>query len=354
MSDTFGLLELPAPAVGDGEAVTDPALDMLLAFMKAVLNSDLGTAWADVSPADTTPVAYVFNHNPDIESINVDETPALYAWRSDSNDVAKHYSQDYVADEGGFTCLWVPPPMPQESKRAREAIRNGIKKALKAAFAQGRHPAWVIAGDTYYEPQIYGSVLLKHTRLARCKLGQFKAHALIIDFEDGSGKIPIECLMFTLDTLEFWQKDTSVYDALDHLEGTVKLPARADQTSALSVMSVGETLTYHVEFSLTSIDVASGPSEGGTTVTITGTQFIEGMSVLFGTAEVPEEDVTYVDETTLEVITPAHDAGTVDITVVQAAGGMEKTLSSVFTFYDRILTEAGDALVTEAGDLLVA
>ena len=337
MSDTFGLLTLPAEEPETGAAVTDPALDMVLAFMQAVLNSDLGAAWATVCPADPLPVTYVFNHNPDLESFNANETPALYAWRADDGGGSVRYSQDFITDEGGFQCLWVPPPAEQEDRRAREAIRNGIKKSLKAALAQGRHPAWVLAGDTYYEPADYGSVLLYHAKLAKIRLGQFRAHELVIESEDKSFKQPFDCLLFTVDTLEFFTADPvgkAGFPALDHLQGDITLPKRndtgLDEGATLDMFMPAQTMTFHVEMEVTSLTPATGPAAGGTDVTITGKQFIEGMTVLFDEDE--SALVQYVDETTIIARSPAHAAGAVDVTVTQAVGGVAKTLAAAFTY----------------------
>ncbi len=231
MSDLFGLLPLPAVAPAEGEAVTDPALDMVLAFCKAAVNSDLGVAWAAVCPGDPLPITYVFNHNPDLESFNGNETPALYMWRSDSPGSAR-FSQDYLSDEGGFTALWVPPSAPQEDRRLREPFRNGLHKCLRAALALARHPAWIIEGDDYYTPEDYGSVLLHHAKLSKIKLGQFRAHELIIESEDKSFRQPYDCLLFSVDTVEMHVVDataaTAGHSDLDHLEGTTTLPDRED------------------------------------------------------------------------------------------------------------------------------
>lgn len=336
MGDLFGLMSLPAAVPAAGAAVSDPALDMVLAFMRAVLNADVGAAWATVCPGDPLPVAYVFNHNPDLESFNGNETPALYAWRSDDGGTGK-YSQDLTADESGFQCLWVPPPAEQEDRRKREAIRNGIKKSLKAALLQGRHPAWVLAGDTYYDPTDYGSVLLHHAKIAKIRLGAFRAHELVIESEDKSFKQVFDALFFGIETLEFFKTDVvgkPGFPALDHLETTTTAAKRndtgLDEGADLDMVSPGQSITSNVEMSLTSLTPATGPAAGGTDVTITGSQLIEDMVVLFDEDESPL--VQYVDETTIIARSPPHAAGVVPVTVTQAVGGVSKTLAASFTF----------------------
>lgn len=332
MTDSVGLLDFPAPAVDDGEAVTDPALDLLLDFCQAVLNADLSAAWAAVSPSDPKPVRFVFNHNPDLESFNDSETPALYMWRSDDTAGAtQRLTQDIVVDSGGFQALWVPPAMDQESKRAREGIRNGIKKSLKRALANGRHPAWVLDGDTYYDPEYYGSSLAYHTKLSQIRLGQFRAHDLDIDSEDRSGKWTYPCLFFTIDAIEYSVGNPSAYDnaPLNDLRGISRLPAQGDLTDQLDFVMPGRTLTYRFDVQASGLDPATGGIAGGTDVTITGAQFVDGMVVRFGTTDASA--VEFVDESTIVATTPAHTAGAVDVVVVHPSGDTA-TLANAFTF----------------------
>jgi hypothetical protein len=80
---------------------------------------------------------------------------------------------------------------------------------------------------------------------------------------------------------------------------------------------------------VTAIDPVSGPSAGGTQVTITGSGFDPGVSVTFGAAAA--QSVERQSDTALLVVTPAHDLGTVDITVTNPDGS-SFTLPEAFTF----------------------
>jgi hypothetical protein len=328
MSDMFGLLPLPAPAPAEGAALTDPGLDMVLEFMRAVLNSELGSAWASRAPTDSRPVSYVFNHPPQGEVFNLDETPALYAWRTDDSGAGR-YSQDLDADEGGITVLWVPPALPQEDQALIEAFRNGVKKVLKSAFAQGRHPAWKIPGDTYYQPEDYGSVLLKHARFSRIRLGPFRTHQLTVESADRSFRRAFDSFLFQLETLEFMQRDLSLETPLDHAEGVTYLARPGDRENEL------QYITYHLEPEVLAVDPATGPAAGGTTVAITGRQFFEvpgtPVAVYFGTTAANPDLVTLDDESTITVKTPARSAGLVSVKVVFPSG-VEKTLANAFTY----------------------
>lgn len=80
---------------------------------------------------------------------------------------------------------------------------------------------------------------------------------------------------------------------------------------------------------VTAISPASGPSGGGTTVTIVGTGFSLGATVqLGGTAA---SSVNVVSSTTITAVTPAHVAGAVNV-VVSNTDGQSGTLPSGYTY----------------------
>lgn len=87
---------------------------------------------------------------------------------------------------------------------------------------------------------------------------------------------------------------------------------------------------------VTSINPSSGPSAGGTNVTITGTNLLTKVlcivpcpaQVAFGDVKV---DVKFESETRLEVVTPPHQPGTVDVTVYVSAENPVK-VTNAFTF----------------------
>jgi hypothetical protein len=69
---------------------------------------------------------------------------------------------------------------------------------------------------------------------------------------------------------------------------------------------------------VSSVSPNAGPTEGGNTVTINGTNFVSGASVKF--ARTASATVTFVSATQLKAVVPAHAAGTVDVTVTTTGG----------------------------------
>ncbi len=80
---------------------------------------------------------------------------------------------------------------------------------------------------------------------------------------------------------------------------------------------------------LDALSSSSGSTMGGSSVTVTGTGFASGATVLFGTASAPSLGV--VTGTTITVTVPAHSAGTVDVTVMNL-DGQTATLNLAYTF----------------------
>ncbi len=80
---------------------------------------------------------------------------------------------------------------------------------------------------------------------------------------------------------------------------------------------------------VTSVIPNSGPSSGGTTVNITGTNFLNVLNVFFGST--PAESFIVVSDTLIIAVAPPG-IGTVDVTVVTSAGTSPITPADQFTY----------------------
>ena len=83
---------------------------------------------------------------------------------------------------------------------------------------------------------------------------------------------------------------------------------------------------------VTSVDPSSGPTSGGTTVTITGTDLSDATAVSFGGAAAK---ILTDSATEITVVSP-EGSGTVDITVTTSAGTSPITAADRFTYVDII------------------
>jgi len=83
---------------------------------------------------------------------------------------------------------------------------------------------------------------------------------------------------------------------------------------------------FNAPLTAASLSPSSGSAAGGTSVTITGTGFIEdATTVLIGGNTVAADDVTVVSSTSLTFSTPAHAAGAVTVSVTSP----EKTTANI-------------------------
>jgi hypothetical protein len=102
------------------------------------------------------------------------------------------------------------------------------------------------------------------------------------------------------------------------------------------VVSIGNeyvTLAGGFTYDPIVLDPDSGPTSGGTLVTLEGkgTDFKSGMTLALGGK--PLVDVEVISQTTLRAKTPPGAAGPADLTLSGLGGGGEKTIAGAFTYY---------------------
>jgi hypothetical protein len=86
------------------------------------------------------------------------------------------------------------------------------------------------------------------------------------------------------------------------------------------------------------VSPSQGPVDGGTAVVVGGSNFQSGASVSFG--GIQASSVVYVNSATLNVTTPAHAAGAVDVAVTNP-NGRTGTLAQSFTYNDTTSSGVG-------------
>jgi IPT/TIG domain/FG-GAP repeat len=103
---------------------------------------------------------------------------------------------------------------------------------------------------------------------------------------------------------------------------TVTTPEGTSATSAADQFSYPPTVT--------NVNPNAGPEAGGTSVTITGTNFTGATAVHFGEAAATE--VTVKSATEITVKSPAHEAGTVCVTVINPGGASAASSGCQFSY----------------------
>ncbi len=90
----------------------------------------------------------------------------------------------------------------------------------------------------------------------------------------------------------------------------------------------------------------SGPTGGGTTVTISGTGFTQSASVAFG--GVSASSVLYISSTQLQAVTPAHASGTVNVAVTEGPRNQSATLTGGYTYVSSSSSSTNSVSVSSA------
>jgi alpha-tubulin suppressor-like RCC1 family protein len=122
---------------------------------------------------------------------------------------------------------------------------------------------------------------------------------------------------------------------------TVTSPLGTSPTSA------ADRFTYQAPPSVIKVVPNSGPTSGGTPVTITGSGFTEATEVLFGGT--PATSFTIESATTIKAVSPVHASGTVDVTVTNPVGTSTTKLEDHFTFLQLEAPELGRCVKVGVG-----
>lgn len=163
----------------------------------------------------------------------------------------------------------------------------------------------------------------------------------------GAGGLTVN--MVVGDTLRISDTQTTCYFVTNSLAsmGTFQwIPSGSDFIAEVIVTSSGigtKTTTFNGGKILTTIVVAapaaptvtalapaSGPAEGGTSVTITGTGFTDATSVKFGATNATS--FTVVSSTQITAVSPAGAIGTVNVTVTNPNGPSSTLVANQFTY----------------------
>lgn len=326
MSDTSGAITLPVAIPLSGEPASDPVLGTLLSYLMAVLEADVGDVWRRLEAGSPGPAAFGYPHNPTSSSFSERNLPALYMWRDGVPEV-RQTTQDWDTSVSTIKALWIMPSASDEQAREREPILNGVSTAVRRAISRGRHPAWVVPGDDYYDPDEFGSSLAHQTGHVdlRYKLG-VRTRVRIEDY-DGKSVSEFDAIELQLSLTERTDYDATLGgDPATDLRGTVTTGGTSADGAVVGALTV-DTFQFHPV--LSAVTPATGPQAGGTSVILTGTQLGTVTEVTIG--GVACTGVTVIDECTVLAVTGAHAAGAVAAVATQASGA-SASLAAAFTY----------------------
>lgn len=206
MADTFGALAFPVPAPSAGQAVGDPALDAITAYLAAVLTANLQTAWAASGVGDGQSIVKTVNKNsPEDGLFNKEDMPILFVWRGDSTNEC--ITDDWVKKKTQVHVHWVTRPADQPKRAARSPIYNAVSSAIERALEQGRDPAWVDPADDDLEAATRGSVLMGRAGLFEWPiLSSCKPYPVTIQIDESEAR-PYWSVLGMIDISEILEID---------------------------------------------------------------------------------------------------------------------------------------------------
>jgi hypothetical protein len=173
-------------------------------------------------------------------------------------------------------------------------------------------------------------------------------------------------------TVVMFGENAAPFTVDDDTSLTATAPAsEAPDAVHVAVTTVGGTTVHTASDRFTYVDVtgpvatvagvspSSGPTSGGTTVTITGSGFLDALGVTFG--GIPASFVVN-DDTSITAISPALAASTVDVAVATSGGSSALGAADAFTYADAPACtgscvapiQCGHARIAQTGDLVVA
>lgn len=135
------------------------------------------------------------------------------------------------------------------------------------------------------------------------------------------------------------------FTSLSLTGGTLYYPSVrvVDNANNTSAVANGIVFRYFVPPTITSVSPASGPIAGGTSITITGTQFYATMSVTIDGNACTSVSVT--STTSMTCATPAGTTGAKDIVVTNPAS-QSVTSTGGFSYVDGWLTISSNSILT--------
>jgi len=182
--DTWGRVTIPSGPGGDGRAAGDPALSVILEFLKAFVSTDgnATAAWQAIYPR-TPPIAAVFPHNPADGSFSVEYLPALYMWRESARE--ERAADDWLREITQVKALWVYPLALQDNQRIRAPFANTLAKVLNTGLERGRTPSWTFPNDPDPVSVSEGSVYWLAAGFESFALDSWKVAKLVVEGTSG-------------------------------------------------------------------------------------------------------------------------------------------------------------------------
>ncbi len=328
-----GAVQYPLPTGGSGNGGpgasllrdADPAVFYLLEFYKSVLQTHLGArllAEASSSGAEQIELAVAETLPLNPEQYLVEHQikfPLLAAYRKSTKfeDIG---GQKHSVDE--IEVAYVLPPLQAGEAERLLPILKAVVSVLDNRTEQGMDPAYTpsaslgaAAGDLVWELAGVASANVKSATYG--------------------GYTPAESLFFpaVILTVELKERSDVAVTEFEDLSGANVSIDLEDPVQETTVADFVQIATYPAP-TLTSASPSTGSKAGGTTVTLTGTDFRVGTLPRVRVGGLSATAVSVVSATSATFVTPAHDAFTTFAADIEyeAIDGQIDTLAGGFTY----------------------
>jgi hypothetical protein len=301
----------------------DPFIFYALEFFSSVITTYIGDRLIEASGQlssinEAVAMAVPIDPVPALASTHY-KFPLLAVYR-------KHGSLDertvvYRHDTSVFEVIYVLPPLDAADAERIAPLLMGVRDVLDDRAFYGQDPAYTPTNGTLGQ--------LFWVDLAGAEKIRFTEYE--VGFIPGVVDDLAFCALRMKGVVsERPELDTGALDAWNGADAAIDFVDSVQQTT---LSNVSQMATYPAP-TLTSLSVSTGTKTGGTTVTLTGTNFRVGTlpTVIFG--NVNATAVNVVSATSATCVTPAHDAFptlAADVTYV-AIDGQFATLSGGYTF----------------------
>lgn len=167
-TSTVGALSLPLAAAGAKTALSDPTVDLLLAFVGHIWTADIDPKLADwtATGAVSCPAAKRFNYDPKSRRGHKVKfpLPSLFIWWEGKSQTTPH-TQLYSYRQRDINLLYLFPELPgQEATDIRSGLFNALDSSLSRWARKCWHPTFTYngaaAGQTIVEMIADGNQLM--------------------------------------------------------------------------------------------------------------------------------------------------------------------------------------------------
>lgn len=212
MTDIYGAEALPSASdlvtAKRGHRAPDRALDAIADYLQAVLPVRVGSVWNAVAPGEQL-VAETFTCRPQDTLVNASQLPGLFLWRGPFQQTRE--AEDYLITRtrlGLMWLLWWQDPLKRERYFPMQGI---VSKAIHEALARGRHPAWVVPGDTTEGAATRGSVLVAQAGLLE-PIKDISGDLIDVTIgPDGAQPVTYKALSLTVQIAERMTRDPALF-----------------------------------------------------------------------------------------------------------------------------------------------